>query len=305
MPAQRIPGMDHPHHPFSALPTRTPLTWPGGARIAVGVLVELTSDDTDPLPGVRPAPLLGGIGGREVNVPRLSHREYGHRVGIFRVLEALKKFDVPVSVSLDTETATRYPTLMAALAEHDPEYLGAGRSARDMLSSDMDEATERSVITTNLDAIEAATGVRPTGWAGVEYGESARTPELLAEAGIRYVCDWVNDEQPYAMTTSAGPLCSLPVTYELDDQNAYLQRQVTIGQYSEMLREAFSVLYAEGAEHGRLYLLRIRPWITGQPFRIGVLEQALSFIAGHDNVFFATPGRMVEAFAESTATVSL
>ena len=136
---------------------------------------------------------------------------------------------------------------------------------------------------------------------GPEYGESARTPELLAEAGIRYVCDWVNDEQPYRMKTSCGELVSLPVMLELDDVHALWERRVQVDRYERLLVESFDVLHRDGARNGRLLVLHLHPWLIGQPFRIRFLDAALGEITGarggvggpwkHDCRLVPAPGR--------------
>ncbi len=126
-----------------------------------------------------------------------------------------------------------------------------------MIHNDMAEPDELNYIHTALDTIAHATGERPTGWLGPEYGESARTPQLLARAGVRYVCDWVNDEQPYRMTTPEGELFALPMMLELDDVHALWERRVRTPRYSQLLQEGFDRLYTDGADNGRLLVIHV------------------------------------------------
>ena len=151
-----------------------------------------------------------------------------------------------------------------------------GVAATRMITSTMSESDERAYIQTAITALTQATGQPPHGWLGPEYGESARTPQLLAEAGIRYVCDWVNDEQPYRMQTLGHELCALPMMLELDDVHALWERRVRTHRYGPLLQESFERLYLDGADNGRLLVLHVHPWLMGQPFRIRYLDEALA-----------------------------
>lgn len=302
MPAERVPGMDHDLYEWSALPDRPRLDWPQGARLAVGVVIQLTSADEEVSPGLREASLLGGLGKRpHPDVPLLAHRAYGHRVGVFRLLDALERYGIPPTVAMDVATATRFPFLVDYVLDRGATIVAAGKSAVDLISEETPEEVERAYIGETLDALQRLTGVRPQGWFSPEYSESTRTPRLLAEAGVRYTLDWVNDDQPYRMTV--GDLVALPPTYELDDANALLQRKVTISTYGRMLTDAFDVLYREAHETGLLYLLHLRPWISGQPYRIGYVERALAHVTAHREIWAANTDAMVQAFLQPAERV--
>ncbi len=299
MPAERVPGMDHDLYPWSPLPARPPLRWPDGARLALGVVVQLTWADAEPAPGLQAASLLGGLGKRpHPDVPLLAHRAYGHRVGVFRLLDALERAGIPATVAMDVATAMHFPFLVDHVLDRGATVVAAGRSAVDLITERTPEDVERAYIGETLDALERLTGTRPQGWCSPEYSESTRTPRLLAEAGVGYTLDWVNDDQPYRMTAGVGGLLALPPTYELDDANALLQRKVTISTYGRMLTDSFDVLYRESVDSGRLYLLHLRPWISGQPFRIGYVERALAHAAAHRQIWAAGTDDMAQAFLQ-------
>jgi allantoinase len=300
MPAERRYGMDHPHYDWSPISRRGVLRWPEQARVAVCVLVSLEHLEWQPPEGsVTARQLAGGLG----HLPRpdyakLTHREYGHRVGIFRVLDVLEKHGIPPTVAMDALTAEHYPYLVRHCQERGCELIGHGLAVSRMISSRMSEDQEREYIRTSLDTLARATGSAPIGWFGPEYGESERTPQLLAQAGIRYVCDWTNDEQPYALHTSEGALTALPIMLELDDVHALSERRIGIDRYERMLVEDFDGLYRDGADNGRLLVLHLHPWLIGQPFRIGFLDAALGAIMRRRGVW-AAPGRtIVEWFRE-------
>ena len=133
---------------------------------------------------------------------------------------------------------------------------------------------ECDYIHTSIATLTRATGKAPVGWLGPELGESARTPQLLAQSGIRYVCDWANDEQPYAFTVPQGELHALPLTLPLDDVNALWDRRMDIDRYEASIKESFDTLHRDGTNNGRLLVLNLHPWLIGQPFRIGCLDTA-------------------------------
>ena len=174
------------------------------------------------------------------------------------------------------------------------EIIGHGISVSQMITSDMSEEAEREYIQQSVAAIKGFTGAAPTGWLGPEYGESSQTPQLLAQAGIRYVCDWANDEQHYAIKVPQGQLFALPLMLELDDLHALWNRRVTINRYREMLKEGFDTMYRDGERNGRVLVLNLHPWLIGQPFRIRHLEEALGYITRRQGVWAAAGQEIVD-----------
>lgn len=289
-------GMDHDHYDWSPLnATRAKIEWPENARVALCVIVTMEHMEWSSPPGYHQVPnLAGGYGpGPFPNVTAWSHREYGNRVGIFRVLDVLDKYGIKPTVAMDALTADHYPFLVRHCLGRGCEVIGHGISVNRMITSRMSEEEERAYIRTSMDALIRATGKPPIGWLGPEYGESTRTPTLLAQSGIRYVCDLVNDEQPYPLKVPEGELYSLPIALPLDDIFALWDRRMDIDRYGEIIKETFETLYLEGAHNGRLLVLNLHPWLIGQPFRIGCLDAALGHIAQHKGVWAATGAEVV------------
>ena len=290
-------GMDHEHYDWSPFnEKRGVLRWPGNARVALCVIVTLEHMEWSPPEGNFQSPsLAGGYGpGPFPDVTRWSHREYGHRVGIFRLLDALDRHGIKATVAMDVLTAENYPFLVQHCLSRGCEIIGHGVSVSRQITSNMSEQEEREYIDSSVEALTRATGTAPNGWLGPEYGESSRTPQLLAEAGIRYVCDWTNDEQPYPMKTPQGELLALPVTLPLDDINALFDRRIAIAKYAEMIKESFDTLNRDGAGNGRMLVLNLHPWLIGQAFRIRYLEDALNYIMRQEGVWAATGSEIVE-----------
>jgi peptidoglycan/xylan/chitin deacetylase (PgdA/CDA1 family) len=286
--------MDHEHHEWSPISTRGKLSWPDNAKVALCVIITLEHTEWEAPEGSFSADQAGGLGLRPFpDYPRFSHREYGHRVGIFRVLDTLERLKIKATVAMDTQTAEGYPYLVKHCQDRGCEIIAHGVSGTQMISANMSTEEEAGFIRSSLDAMQKATGSAPRGWFGTDYGESERTPALLREAGIDYLCDWVNDEQPYPM---ANGLVALPTMLEMDDLFALSNRRVEIERYCQSLKDGFDIMYRDGEVNGRLMTINLHPWLVGQPFRIGYLEEALAHIMGHDGVWAASGSEIIDWF---------
>ena len=185
---------------------------------------------------------------------------------------------------------------MRHILERNCEIVGHGISASRLVTSKMDRDVEAEVIASSLDTLEEVSGARPIGWFSPEGVESPQTPELLASAGIKYVCDWPNDEQPYTMTTASGNLTSLPLFLEIDDEFALWHRRAGLSSWENMIVSAAYRLHKDGHHSARHMMLTLRPWLTGQPFRISALDRALTQIMRLDGLWPVTGGDLVAAF---------
>jgi len=155
----------------------------------------------------------------------------------------------------------------------------------------------RSVV----DTIGQATGRRPRGWLGPALTESHRTLDLLAEAGIDYVADWVNDEQPYPMRVKTGSMLSLPYSIEINDFNAFLFQGQTGEQFAQTIRDQFDVLYEDGAATGRVMGIALHPFLVGHPHRAKHFDRALAHIASHRDVWLTTGSEIADWYRENYA----
>ena len=314
-PAQHQHGMDHPYYDWSPLPHRGRFEWPQRSPLAVGAVIVLEHVEWEP-----PADAYslrrrsGGLARLPApDYPQLTIREYGHRVGIFRLLDLLDRHGIAATVAVDALTAEHYGWLAAHLVERECEIAGRGIAATRLITSKNSEADERAAIARSLDAIESATGIRPTTWFSAEGVESFRTPALLAEAGIDTVLDWPNDEQPVLMTTEgvlAGvnrplgtpPMVSAPLFLEADDEFALWHRRVPLDGWREIITGAAARMHRDGTEHpagSRLLMLTLRPWLAGQPFRMPTLDAALAEVTALGNIHTATASELA-AHARST-----
>jgi allantoinase len=284
----RDPGMDHAHYPFRSLPDSPRFIWPGGARIAFTVTLVLDYWELEPPAGESPDPrIVSPLGKFFPDWLTWSHRLYGARVGIFRILEVLDQFNLKPSVALGTEAAKRYPELVDALLRRDACFMAHGDYATRRITSRMKD--EKATIAAARDGIAAATGRSPKGWCGQDFNESADTPGLLADAGFLYTTDWANDDRPYLLDNR---LLALPPQPEWNDLECMWLRRVTPPVWSANVVEAFDVLHAEG---GNVFNLTLHPWITGQAHRIRYLRDALHAILGKPHVWRTTTDALAEA----------
>jgi allantoinase len=282
--------MDHDLYAWSPMVRREQLTWPDDARIAVAFVVSLGHFEADPPSGtfdppthrsplrIMPPP----------DYPTVTHREYGHRIGIFRLFELFDAHAIRATAAVDALTAQGYPQLVAECRRRGWEVIAHGVGQRRAITAEMSEADERAYIRFALDAVGSAANARPRGWLSPEQSESTRTPGLLAEVGVDYLCDWANDDQPYLIGEADRSLVSLPLMQEISDVNLHWNRRVTMDRWVTLVCEAFDTLYREGRESGRLLVLPLHPWCIGQPFRVRYLDQVLAHIRKHDEVWMTT-----------------
>ena len=169
-----------------------------------------------------------------------------------------------------------------------------GIAANQMITSKMTQDQERAYIKTSIEAVTRATGIKPLGWMGPEFGESENTAAILADEGMSYVCDWPNDDQPYPMNTPTGDIYSLPVNLTLVDVRSHWYGRIHIDTYAKMIMDSFDVIYREGATTGRMMVLNFQPWLMGTGFRSKYLDMALGHICKHGGIWKASAGEIVE-----------
>jgi allantoinase len=285
---------DTVHYPNTMIVKRPRVTWPDGKTVAFAVVVcveyyELQPPESSFLPPNLP----GGFGRAPYpDMRAFSQREYGNRVGIFRVMDALDRSAIRATAAIDANVAARYPYLVDNFLHRKWEIACHGVSLTRVVSNHMSAAEERDYIRYSLSQVEEVSGVKPGGWHGPEYGESERTPMLLAEAGFDYVLDWPNDEQPYWMSTCAGPIVSIPMALELDDVIANYHRRIGMERWHRAVIEALDQLSADGARNGRHLVLNVHPWLIGQPHRISFLEEVLKDVRSRSDIWIATAGEI-------------
>jgi len=285
------------HGPFKYSPIvkRPALHWPGRARVALWVNpnVEFFGLD-DVMPG-NANERVARDHARVPNVRNWSLRDYGNRVGIWRLMEVLKRFGIRASAATNSQVCDEHPEVIEAMLEAGWELIGHGETNA-LRINEMAPEAERASIHRTVERIERASGKRPVGWLGPGLAETWDTLDYLSAAGIRYVCDWVNDDQPYTMEIGHPRLVSLPYSVQTNDVPAYFDFKASVPEFEQMLRRQFDVLYRESERSGRVMAIAVHPFVTGQPHRIVALERALEHICAHPGVWLATGWEIVQHY---------
>jgi allantoinase len=295
---------DHSYYRREPITKRKTLRWPNDALAAVAVVVCAEYYEMrPPLEAFIPPNAPGGFGrGPYPDFRNYSARAYGNRVGIFRIFEALDRYGLRATVALDALTAVHCPQLLPHITRRGLEVVAHGQSVTRTISSQMSITEEREYIRSTLATLEQATGTMPSGWHGPEYGESAQTPAILAELGLRYVLDWPNDEQPVAMTTPNGSIVSIPMLIDFDDVYALFHRKITAARWQRAIQEGVEQIVMDSAHGGRLLVVNLHPWLTGHPSRIGYVEAIFEFLTRHERLWLATTGDIAHWFGTEDAS---
>jgi peptidoglycan/xylan/chitin deacetylase (PgdA/CDA1 family) len=292
---RRRPGMDQDWYDWRAHFSLPAQTWPNGARVAIWISTALEFFPLNPTGKPFKAP-----GSMVTPYPDLRHyttRDYGNRVGVYRLLRLFRDLGVQTSFAVNAAVAERYPQLVQDVLAGQHELIAHGVDMDRLHHGGLGAADEGALIDQSLAALERISGKRPRGWLSPARSESAQTPQLLAERGIEYFCDFVNDELPYPFRTAAGELTAMPLSFELSDRQILIDYHHSEDEYAQQVRDAFDVVYAESERHGRRILsLPLTPYIVGLPYRIGMLRELLRDIASRTGVWFASGDQLLDAW---------
>jgi allantoinase len=275
---------------YSPIVDRPPLRWPNGARVAFWVIPNIEYFRYD----LKSPAALNPVSAEWIpDTINYSWRDYGARVGVWRMMATLDKHDIRATVALNSDVAVHYPQIVEAGLARGWEFMAHGITYSVRLV-DLSAEDQRKTIRESIDVVSERTGTTPTGWLGPGLALTYESLDILAEEGIEYVGDWVNDDQPYQFTVPNGPLLSMPYPLELNDILIFTYSYKDGPQFLQMVKDQFDTLYAEGAENGRVMGLALHPYIIGQPQRNRYLDEALAYIRQHEDVWFATGSEIVD-----------
>jgi peptidoglycan/xylan/chitin deacetylase (PgdA/CDA1 family) len=267
--------------PYSPIVSRPRLEWPGGAHVALWIVPNIEFFSLEERPG-------GYGAGKVPDVVMWSERDYGNRVGVFRIMEVLDRYGIRGTVALNSNLCAEHPEIVAEGEKRRWEWMGHNESNTRRLN-EAGPGEEERIVRNTLATIEKHTGRRPVGWLSSGLQETWDTLDHLAAAGVQYVGDWCNDDQPYVMSLDHGrSIVAMPYTQQLNDKSAIERRFNTADEFRQMICDQFDVLYREGAKSGRVMAIALHPYLIGVPHRIGALDQALKYICKHKKVWKAT-----------------
>lgn len=290
--AERLPG--HGRYAYSALPDRPVYDWPGGKRLAVYLALNLETFDFGDGLGAELAP-----GGPQPDVLNYAWRDWGNRVGAWRLRDLFDGLDLPASVLVNSRLYADCPGLIEAFRARGDEIVGHGRTNAERQGT-LDEARERALIAEATAVLTREEGRAPAGWLGPWISQSRATPDLLAEAGYRYLLDWCHDDQPtWFSTRDGGHILSVPYPQELNDIPAIVARKDTARDFADAIVDGFDEMLAQAAHAPLVMGIALHPYIVGQPHRLRPLRRALDHIARHrDAIWLTTAGAIAAHAAE-------
>lgn len=295
--SRRRQGYDHKLYPYAPLHTRPAIQWPGGKSVAVWLCVSVEWFPITPADKPFRAP-----GHMQTAYPDYRHytaRDYGNRVGVYRLLDAFAKAGIKASFAVNAAIAERHPALVQDIASAGHEIIAHSNDMNGTIASTLPREEEEALIAASLQRLEAATGRRPRGWLSIARSQSFATHELLKAAGIEYCCDWVNDELPWAFNNG---LINLPLNHELSDRQILNVQQQTIDSYAEQILDAHDWLAGEARASGggRMLPLHLTPYITGLPYRMDTFEGLLAELTARPETWFARGADIIDSFRSQT-----
>jgi peptidoglycan/xylan/chitin deacetylase (PgdA/CDA1 family) len=271
---------------------RPKIVWPGGKKLAFWIApnieyYEYTPPMNPKRPGwPKPAPDVVGY----------SQRDWGNRVGHWRLMELLDRYDLRGSISLSVGLIDHHPEIIEACVARRWEFFSHG-IYNTRYSYGMDEAQERAVIQDSIRSVERATGQRIRGYLAPALTHTERTFDLIAENDFWYTCDLFQDDQPQPIKTRTGRLISMPYSLEVNDVITYGAMGMDPWRYADVLKRHFDQLLAEGERSGTVMCIPLHAYLVAQSHRIGPFEAALRHVADHaDDVWMTTGVEIAEHY---------
>ena len=275
--------------PYSAIVDRKPLKFPRGVRLVVWPIVNVEVWDIGrPMPRQALPPPTGIP--RLPDVPHWAWHEYGNRVGFWRLKAALDRLRITPSLSINARVCEDYPRIAQAALDAGWEFMGHSYDQRPLHL----EPNQRATIRKAVKVIRRFTGKQPVGWLGPGFTQTLDTPEHLAEAGIRYICDWPIDDEPVEIRTKHGPLLALPYSMELNDIAMMIVQHHPAQEFVTRCMDYFERVYAESATRAKIMSIAVHPYISGTPYRIKYVEQVLEALKKKPGVVFWTGEQIMQ-----------
>lgn len=283
----------HERYDYSAINDRPDYDWPGGKRLAVYIGLNLEHFAFGEGLGAELAP-----GGPQPDILNYAWRDYGNRVGAWRMLDMFDALDLPASVLANSVMYNYAPDLMAAFRSRGDEIVGHGRtnSERQSVLSPEDEET---LIVEATEVLTKAEGKPPKGWLSPWIAESPVTPDLLKKAGYAYTLNWCMDDQPVWMRTDHGPLLAIPYPQEANDIPSIVARKDGAAAFADILIDTFDEMRMQSVHQPLVMGIALHPYLVGQPYRLRHLRRALQHICTHrDDIWITTAGSIHDVCAD-------
>ncbi|HEX7873094.1 MAG TPA: polysaccharide deacetylase, partial [Sphingobium sp.] len=260
----------------------------------------LTKDTDKPYYAGGPSILPDILPGNTPDFPNYSWREYGQRVGLWRMIDLFDKLGVPASCTTNAVTFERRGAMTDAVLERGWELLTHNWEQGELLTNFAnDPAKEREVVLRTLDQFEKYTGRKSKGWLSSSLRGTLQTADILAEQGCTFYCDIMNDDQPYLLRTPHGPIVSVPYSNEINDFTFITRKNFTTDQFAQALIEELDVLYEEGAVTGRIMNVGLHPHVSGRAHRIRALREFIEHAKSLPGVWWATREEIADWYLQN------
>lgn len=287
---------------FTPITERKGFRWPNGARVALWVIpnIEFFHLD-DPLPAANNE-RVPAAHAKIPNVHSWSPRDYGNRVGVWRIMEVMSRYGVRGTAALNSDICIHHPQIMEAALKLGWEFMGHCQTNA-VRVNEMQPGQEQEAIHQTLETIAKTTGRKPLGWLGAGLAETWSTLDFLIEEGCLYVADWTSDDLPFRMDVGGKTIYSIPYSLQCNDTAQFFQQKQSPEEFERILKRQFDWLYREGAESSRVMAIALHPFVSGAPYRIGAIDAALEYICKHDGVWLATGEQIIREYIASGATI--
>ena len=278
---------------YSPIVARPDYHWPGGRRLAVYIALNVEHFTFGRGRGAHIAPPE-----QSTSHSVYSWRDYGNRVGFWRLLELFDELTLPIEAQVNASLYAHWPEIPDALIARGDEILGHGlTNSQDQ--GDLEEPAEQALIREATETITRHQGEPPVGWMSPWISQTARTPDLLREAGYRYMMDWSCDDQPIWMRTRAGPILAIPYPVEINDNRAIVFHKVTAAQFADMIIDDFDEMLAQSVRQPLVFGISLHTFVVGRPFRLRQLRRALKHVADHRERIWLTRPRDICCHVET------
>jgi peptidoglycan/xylan/chitin deacetylase (PgdA/CDA1 family) len=286
--------MPIPPYRYWPIVGRPPIEWPGGKRLAFYVALNIEHFE----PGKPSTSLFPPTTSLPVDPLNHGWRDYGTRVGVWRMIDLLDRYGMRASVLLNSEVCAEYPEIVEAGKERGWAWCAHGFT-NSSLWTGFDPDEEREAFERLLEQFVAGTGTRPKGWLGPALTETASTPQILAEHGLTYILDWCADDQPFPLDVEGHRMISVPYPIEVNDIPCFLGHGMTPAEFEQVMVDQFDLLRDEAERRSGLVMsIGLHPFLINQPFRHRYLERFLAYVAEHDDVWITTSDDIADRYLE-------
>ena len=295
------------HYSWSPIINRKPLRFPNGKKLALLMTMnceywDLTKDTSEPYYAGGPPMLPDSLPGNVADFPNFTWREYGQRVGVWRMFKLFEEMGAPFSITINAKTALERPEIIQYANDRNWEIVAHNYEQGELLTRHtFDIAKERELIAATLAVYEKSVGRKAKGWLSSSLRGTPNTPDLVAEQGLQFFCDYMNDDQPYLIQTPSGPIVNVPYSIEINDFTFFHRRAMSTWDAARMLKDQFDELYKEGAESGRLMNVGLHPHVSGHAHRMPCFRDFLVHAKSHPDVWWTTREELSSWYLENHA----